>query len=53
MAQIVNHKQVATHCDVSLTAVDAWVWKGCPFVTRGTKGVEWELDLCAVEAWLA
>ena len=53
MPQIVNRKKVASHCDVSLPTVDAWVRKGCPYVTRGSKGVEWEFDLDAVKAWLA
>lgn len=53
MVELVNRQQVASHCEVSLPTVDAWVRKGCPFVTRGSKGTEWQFDLAAVEKWLA
>ncbi|MCJ2111919.1 terminase small subunit [Methylobacterium sp. E-025] len=51
MIETVNRKQVASHYGISLPTVDAWVRKGCPFVTRGSKGVEWEFDLAAVQDW--
>lgn len=51
MAQIVNRKQAASYCGVSLPTLDAWVKKGCPYVQRGSKGKEWKFDLALVSAW--
>ncbi|MCJ2082765.1 terminase small subunit [Methylobacterium sp. J-090] len=51
MAQIVNRKQAASYCGVSLPTFDVWIQRGCPFVRRGSKGKEWKFDLGAVTAW--
>lgn len=36
---------------VTLPTVDVWVKQGCPYLTRGSRGVEWEFDSAAVINW--
>lgn len=47
----VNRAGLADTFGVSLPTVDAWVRKGCPFVRRGSRGVDWEFETAAVAAW--
>ena len=47
----VNRGELASLCGVSLPTVDGWVEKGCPFLERGSKGVEWRYDSAAVIDW--
>lgn len=47
----INRGELASLCGVSLPTVDGWVEKGCPFLERGSKGVEWRFDSAAVIDW--
>ncbi|GEP09822.1 terminase small subunit [Methylobacterium gnaphalii] len=47
----INRGDLASLCGVSLPTVDSWVEKGCPYVERGSKGVEWKFDSAAVIDW--
>lgn len=53
MPEIVNRVEIANRCGVSLPTIDAWVRKGCPYVSRGSKGREWKFDVSAVFVWKA
>ncbi|MBE2210778.1 MAG: terminase small subunit [Xanthomonadaceae bacterium] len=50
--RIVSRVELAGVFGVSLTAVDAWVRRGCPCERRG-RGVESEFNTAAVADWLA
>ena len=47
----VNRAQLAALFGISLPTVDNWVRAGCPFVTRGSKGIEWKFDSAEVIEW--
>ena len=53
MCRILNRRQIAEHCEISLPTIDAWVSKGCPVVQRGSKGKPWRFDTDAVDGWRA
>lgn len=46
-----NKAGVAEWFGVSITSVDRWVLRGCPFVQKGERGVSWVFDLLAVAEW--
>ena len=47
----INRGDLAALCGVSLPTVDGWVEKGCPYIERGSRGVEWRFDSAAVIDW--
>jgi terminase small subunit / prophage DNA-packing protein len=49
---IVNRTGLADVFGVSMPTVDTWVRDGCPVVTRGSRGVQWEFDTGEVAKWL-
>ena len=48
---LLNRAELAKAFGVSLTTVDAWVRRGCPYVSRGSNGREWQFDPLAVAHW--
>lgn len=44
--------EIADFFGVSIPTVNAWIRSGCPYVSKGSKGVAWSLDSAAVAAWL-
>lgn len=49
--QIVNRTGLAECFGVNLTTVDQWRRKGCPVVSKGSKGRAWEFNTAAVMKW--
>ena len=49
--RLINRGELASLCGVSLPTLDSWIEKGCPYVERGSKGVEWKFDSAAVIDW--
>jgi len=47
----INRGDLAALCGVSLPTVDSWIENGCPFLERGSRGVEWRFDSAAVIDW--
>lgn len=47
----INRATLASLCSVSLPTIDSWVENGCPYIERGSKGVEWKFDSAAVIDW--
>lgn len=43
---------IASVFGVALPTVDGWVRNGCPFVQRGSRGVEWQFNTADVSKWL-
>lgn len=48
----VNRTGLAETFGVAMPTVDMWRKDGCPVVTIGGRGKEWEFDTAAVAAWL-
>ena len=46
-----NKAQIAEHFDVALTTVDHWIRRGCPVVSKGSKGRDWDIDPEDVMGW--
>lgn len=36
---------------VALPTIDTWVRAGCPYLQKGSRGVEWRFDTAAVARW--
>lgn len=49
--RIVNRAGLAEIMGVSLPTVDAWRKSGCPVLSKGGRGKEWEFDLAVVIEW--
>jgi phage terminase Nu1 subunit (DNA packaging protein) len=49
--RIGNKADVANWFAVSLTTVDQWLRRGCPYLQRGERGKQWKFDLLAVAKW--
>lgn len=49
--RLANKGQAARWFDVSPQALDGWLRRGCPAVTRGSAGVAWVFDLRALAEW--
>lgn len=49
--RIVNRSGLAEIMGVSLPTVDSWRKAGCPVLTTGGRGREWEFDLSVVVEW--
>lgn len=48
---IVNRQGLAEAMGVSLPTIDRWISEGCPYKTRGKKGIQWEFAVPEVVAW--
>ena len=48
---IVSRKKLAEFLGVHVTTVDNWVSAGCPYKTKGRKGVEWQFNSSDVVKW--
>lgn len=48
----VNRTGLAEVFGVAMPTVDMWRKDGCPVVTTGGRGKEWEFDTAAVASWL-
>ena len=51
MKRIVTRTDLAHFAKVSLPTVDSWVRAGCPVVSRGGRGKEWQFDTADVTEW--
>ena len=51
---IVNRREIADICGVSLPTVDAYVRRGCPYVSRADhdNGIPWQFNTYQVIKWL-
>jgi phage terminase Nu1 subunit (DNA packaging protein) len=49
--RLANKAEVAEWFGVSVPTVDAWLRRGVPYVTRGGRGQQWQLDLRDVAEW--
>ncbi|MBP2494700.1 phage terminase Nu1 subunit (DNA packaging protein) [Methylobacterium sp. PvP062] len=49
--RLVNRADLAGIFGVSVNTVTSWIEKGCPYVERGSNGVEWQFDTAAVINW--
>lgn len=49
--RLVNRADLAGIFGVSVNTVTNWIEKGCPYVERGSNGVEWQFDTAAVIDW--
>jgi len=49
--RIGNKADVASWFGVSLTTVDQWLRRGCPYMQRGERGKQWQFDLLGVAKW--
>ena len=49
--RIGNKADVANFFGVSLTTVDQWLRRGCPYTQRGERGKQWQFDFLAVAIW--
>ncbi|PZQ21176.1 MAG: DNA-packaging protein [Sphingopyxis macrogoltabida] len=48
---ITNRQGLAEVMGVSLPTIDRWISEGCPYKTRGKKGIQWEFMVPDVVAW--
>lgn len=49
--RLVNMGELSQLWGVALNTVKAWVRRGCPVVSRGGRGREWQFDTAAVAQW--
>ena len=49
--RLLNRAEVAGIFAVSVNTVTTWIERGCPYVERGSNGVEWQFDSAAVIDW--
>lgn len=50
--QAVNRTALADIFGVALPTVDGWIRNGCPCISRGGRGKQWEFDTASVADWL-
>lgn len=50
--QTVTRSGLAEVFGVALPTVDGWVRAGCPYITKGGRGKQWEFDTADVAGWL-
>lgn len=50
--QIATRAGLAEVFGVALPTVDGWVRNGCPYITKGGRGKQWEFDTADVAGWL-
>ena len=46
-----NKAELAEFFGVALTTVDQWLRRGCPYVQRGSRGIQWKFDFLDVAKW--
>ena len=51
MSDSVNRTGLAEHFGVSLTTIDNWIRRGCPYQKKGGRGSEWEFSIDDVDLW--
>ena len=49
--RIANKAEAAEFFNITVPALNEWITKGAPIVSRGAKGIGWELDLLALAKW--
>lgn len=49
--QIVSKTELAEFYGVSATTIEHWIRVGCPFITRGGKGLAWSFSTADVYNW--
>ncbi|MCJ2054005.1 terminase small subunit [Methylobacterium sp. J-070] len=49
--RLLNRTELAKIFAVSTNTISTWVEKGCPYVERGSNGVEYQFDSAAVIDW--
>lgn len=49
--KIVNRTGLTKSFGVSLSTVDRWIMRGCPYKQKGGKGKEWQFKLSDVILW--
>jgi phage terminase Nu1 subunit (DNA packaging protein) len=49
--RLANKAQIAEFFDVSVTALDGWIRRGCPVVKRGGRSEPWVMDALEVAKW--
>ncbi|WP_267355649.1 MULTISPECIES: terminase small subunit [unclassified Methylobacterium] len=49
--RLLNRTELAKIFAVSTNTISTWVEKGCPYVERGSNGVEYQFDSAAVIEW--
>lgn len=50
-SRIVNKEALAELFGKTLPTIRAWVKDGCPYISKGDRGVSYEFDVAAVIAW--
>jgi len=50
--QIVGRQEIADIFGVSGPTVDAWLRAGAPYITKGSKGISWEINTAEIHEWL-
>lgn len=50
-SRIANKAEVAEFFGITLPGLDGWIRKGCPYISKGSKGIGWQFDLLAVAEW--
>ena len=50
-SRLANKAEAAEWFDVSIPTLDAWLRRGAPYVARGGRGQQWQLDLRDVAEW--
>ena len=53
MSETINRAELARELGVSLPTIDDWVRRGCPVVSKGSKGRASEFSISEVRAWRA
>jgi phage terminase Nu1 subunit (DNA packaging protein) len=51
LARIANKFEVAEIFDAHIGTVDAWVRRGCPVISRGSRGLFWKFNILDVAKW--
>lgn len=50
--QPLNRSDLSNFFGVALPTVDLWIRRGCPYVTKGGPGAQWEFNSADVSRWL-
>lgn len=48
---VLNRIETATHFGIAATTLDDWIRRGCPVVSRGSRGKKWQLNSADVLKW--
>lgn len=49
--RVVNKAGLAAFFECSVPTVDAWIRRGCPSISRGSRGMQWQFDVLDVAKW--